>query len=253
MKKIITFVSTLTVLASCCMICAGAADYTFRAGGSTDFYRSTTYEDAYGSNYNYGGMNVTDFYDPLALPGLISPTPQTAPASGDAIIDASVSYGIYDSSVPLGGSSDFVSYIVPDAPAHTPASGLVRSDGSIGTLTIPSLSINMRAYEGTASASMSRGVGHFPESSGWNGNVCLAGHNRGSAYAIGAIKDLNIGDTIQYTTTLGTRTYAVTFVGTISGTDWSYIAASADNRITLITCVSNQPSRRTVVVAVEAT
>ena len=250
MKKTIAFLSTLALMASCCMVFAAAADYTFRPGDGTDFYRSTQYEDAYGSDYNYGGQNATDFYDPLALPGLVSPTPQASPGSGGSIIDPTVQYGFYDSNEPTG-SSDFISYTVPDPPAHTPASGLVRSDGSIGTLVIPSLSINMKAYEGTTSASMSRGVGHFPESSGWNGNVCLAGHNRSSAYAIGSIKDLRIGDTIRYTTVLGTRTYAVAFVGAISGNDWSYITATPDNRMTLITCLANQPSLRICVVAVE--
>lgn len=249
MKKIITLIIAATILALYGTT-ASAADYSFKAKDTDDFYRPTPYEDAYGSAYNYGGQNVTDFYDHLALPGLISPTPQTSLVSGGLIIDASVPYGIYDIDAPLAGSSDFIAYNAPTAPpAHTPASGLRRSDGSIGTLVIPSLSINMKAYEGTTSAGMSKGVGHFPESSGWNGNVCLAGHNRSSAYAIGAIRNLKIGDTIRYTTVLGTRTYAVTFVGTISSTDWSYLGATSDNRITLITCQMNQPSQRVCIQA----
>ena len=76
-------------------------------------------------------------------------------------------------------------------------------------------------------------------------------HNRGSAYSIGTIKDLEIGDTITYTTVYGTRTYAVSYVGTISSTDWSRLQATADNRLTITTCLANQPSKRVVVQAVE--
>ena len=76
-------------------------------------------------------------------------------------------------------------------------------------------------------------------------------HNRGTKYAIGSIKDLKIGDTITYTTVYGTRTYEVSYVGTIDGTDWSRLQATADNRITITTCLANQPEKRVVVQAIE--
>lgn len=171
---------------------------------------------------------MTDFYDTSLLPGCISPTPQTA-----------------------ASSCEFVSYTIPPAPAFTPASELKRTDGSIGTLSIPSLSISMKAYEGTGSDSMNKGLGHFPETSGWDGNIGLCGHNRGAVYTIGSIKELKIGDVIQYTTALGTRTYSVSFVGTISGSDWSLLFQTSDNRITLITCLADQPAMRVAVQAIE--
>jgi len=251
MKKIMAITVAAVIMTACCVNTASAADYTIKEKDNTDYYSSTSYEDVYGSRYNYGGSNVTDFYDPLTLPGLVSATPQTAPAGGGVILDSSVSYGIYDSNAPAGSSSDFTSYTV-ETPAFTSASELRRSDGSIGTLVIPSLSINMKAYEGATSASMAKGVGHFEETSGWMGNIGLCGHNRSATYAIGAIKDLRVGDTIRYTTILGTRTYTVSFVGTIANNDWSYLSATSDNRITLITCLANQPSYRVCVVAVEA-
>jgi len=247
-KKIITFVIAAILMAVWCVLPASASDYTFNARDRNDFYQSTLYGDVYGSRYNYGGSNVTDFYDPLALPGLVSPSPQI---SGYLSADTSRPYGIYDANAPIGASSGFFTYITPWETAFTATSGLTRSDGSIGTLIIPSLSINMKAFEGTTSASMAKGVGHFPETSGWSGNVGLCGHNRNATYTIGAIKDLRIGDTIQYSTVMGTRTYAVSFVGTISGTDWSYLAATPDNRITLITCLAGQPALRVCVQAVE--
>ena len=52
-------------------------------------------------------------------------------------------------------------------------------------------------------------------------------------------------------TNQGIRTYEVTFVGTIASTDYSYLNEMGDNRITLITCIANQPSLRLCVQAQE--
>lgn len=69
---------------------------------------------------------------------------------------------------------------------------------------------------------------------------------------IGAIKDLEEGDTITYTTSAGTRTYVVETVTKIRSNDWSNLESTADNRITMITCVSGDSSHRWCVQAVEA-
>lgn len=142
---------------------------------------------------------------------------------------------------------------VPTLPAtqFTAVSEVERNDGSIGTLVIPSLGIRYKAYDGTDSASMRKGVGHFPSTSAWEGNIGLCGHNRGSSHNIGAIKDLEIGDTIRYQTSLGTRTYAVSSVKIIDWTDWSYLNSTSDNRITIITCLANQPTKRVCVQGIE--
>ena len=85
-------------------------------------------------------------------------------------------------------------------PAYTSAEDMERKDGSIGTLKIPSLDINMKVWEGETNASMAKGLGHYTTTSAWDGNVAVCGHNRGAKYVIGDIKDLEIGDTITYTT-----------------------------------------------------
>ena len=59
------------------------------------------------------------------------------------------------------------------------------------------------------------------------------------------------GDTITYTTIYGTRTYAVSMVKIIANNDWSYLQGTADNRITLTTCLENHPESRVMVQAVE--
>ena len=158
---------------------------------------------------------------------------------------ASISGGFYD--VPSGS----ISSVKPSVSAYTSVDGMERKDGSIGTLKIPSLNINMKVWEGETNASMAKGLGHYSSTSGWDGNVGICGHNRGAKYNIGSIRNLEIGDNITYSTVYGTRTYAVILVKTISDSDWSYLQATADNRITITTCLANQPSKRVCVQAVE--
>ena len=129
--------------------------------------------------------------------------------------------------------------------------GLYYADGSIGTLKIPSLNINMKVWEGETNTSMAKGLGHYSSTSGWDGNIGICGHNRGAKYTIGSIKNLKDGDTITYTTVYGTRTYEVVTVETIASSDWSYLQATSDNRITITTCLANQPSKRVCVQAAE--
>ena len=109
----------------------------------------------------------------------------------------------------------------------------------------------MKVWESETDKSMDKGLGHYSTTSAWDGNIGLCGHNRGSKYAIGEIKDLELGDTITYTTIHGTRTYEVILVETISSTDWSYLQSSHDNRITLTTCLANRPEKRICVQAVQ--
>ena len=211
-----------------------AADYNFETPAPKDFYGSTFYEEVYGAQYNYGGTNAVDFLDPLA-----DSAPGISINSG-----SSLEYGINSGSGSIYPDSSGSSYPIQWGEVE-------RNDGSIGTLVIPSLGIRYKAYDGTDSASMRKGVGHFPSTSAWEGNIGLCGHNRGSSHNIGAIKDLEIGDTIRYQTSLGTRTYAVSSVKIIDWTDWSYLNSTSDNRITIITCLANQPTKRVCVQGIE--
>ena len=43
---------------------AFASDYSFTTDAPQDYYGSTSYEDVYGSQYNYGGRNVVDYQVP---------------------------------------------------------------------------------------------------------------------------------------------------------------------------------------------
>ena len=128
---------------------------------------------------------------------------------------------------------------------------LYAADGSIAVLKIPRLGVNVKVYEGTDSAQLAKGAGHFSDTSIWDGNVCVAGHNRGTNCYFGSIHTLNAGDKITLSTKLGTRTYSVTGVKKITETDSTDTEATLENCITLFTCVRNQADYRWCVRAVE--
>ena len=130
-------------------------------------------------------------------------------------------------------------------------SSMYYSNGSLGTLKIPSIGLTVGVYEGTDSAPLLKGAGHFEGTSIWLGNVCIAGHNRGVRNDFGKIHTLKAGDTITFTTALGTMTYSVSSVTKVAVTDTSGLSATSDNEITLYTCVQDQPAYRWCVKGVE--
>lgn len=255
---------------------AFASDYSFTTTAPQDYYGSTSYEDVYGSQYNYGGKNVVDYNIPeleygrfsTTMTGVMERTILPGLMQTVATADGTGGYGVGGSNGPItelvedtgagagSGSAGTVipenpQLTVPSVPAYTSVQGMAYQDGSIGTLNIPKLGISVKVWEGETNASMAKGVAHYSSTSAWAGNVGLCGHNRGAKYNIGTVKDLAAGDIITYTTMYGTRTYQVTMVTIISNTDWSYLQGTADNRITITTCLENHPESRVCVQAVE--
>ena len=101
------------------------------------------------------------------------------------------------------------------------------------------------------STAMGKGAGHFEGTSIWNGNVAVAGHNRGVRNDFGKLHTLKSGAVITLTRALGTRNYAVNSVSKISVNDTSGLSPTASNCITLYTCVENQPAYRWCVRGIE--
>ena len=107
-------------------------------------------------------------------------------------------------------------------------------------------------FRSTEAEDLRRTVGHFSGSAKWNGNVALAGHNRGyRCNFFQDIKTLKKGDVIIYCTQKGERKYQVVVNQLIKETDWKYIQNTKDNRITLITCEINKREYRRCIQAVE--
>ena len=128
---------------------------------------------------------------------------------------------------------------------------LYYSGGYLGTLKIPTLGLTVKVYQGTDADALRKGAVHFSNTSIWEGNVAIAGHNRGVNNHFGKIHTLSAGDTINLTTQLGKRSYEVYSVSKISVDDTSVLDDSSENIITLVTCVMNQPDHRWCVQARE--
>lgn len=126
----------------------------------------------------------------------------------------------------------------------------MNANGAIGKLSIPSIGLNKYVYEGTSQSNMAKGLAHFESTSGWLGNVAIAGHNRGNGVAYFAkLKDVKIGDTVSYTTAYGTANYVVTEINTRDTDDVSGLRQDGTNKITMYTCKANQPEVKLEVVA----
>ena len=122
----------------------------------------------------------------------------------------------------------------------------------LGILTIEKIELKAPIKEGSTQDILKEYIGHMPETSKYDGNIGLAAHNRGTKYSYFArINELSKGDKIIYKTKFYERTYRVTSKVVIYDTDWSYLQATKDNRITMITCIKDKPNQRLCVQAIE--
>ena len=228
MKKRLTMLLALCCLLGAFAMPASALEYTFDSPSTGDFGTPTSDDTIYEhKDPNVGRSTGSSGGGTILLPGAVD-----APTS---------------------------SYPTSDSTVNTTATGftnvttdLYYSNGSLGTLKIPAIGLTVKVVQGTDSRALAKGAGHFTSTSIWDGNVSLAGHNRGVTNHFGKIHTLDTGDTITLTTKLGTRTYSVTSVMKVGETDNSMLAATTENCITLFTCVRDERDYRWCVRAVEA-
>lgn len=257
MKKLFVFAFAISLMAALA-VSTSALEYTIDAPDDYDFGRSTSVgtvhtadggaikntdasknaaliPPAFGSE-SMNALNTGEYLTPNLAPGGM-------PASG-SVIGGGASGGVTPGSTVNGGSG------YQPAVLFTEVTGdLYYKNGSLGRLEIPTLDLSVRIYQGTDSKTLAKGIGHFEDTSIWDGNVCLAAHNRGANSYFGQIHTLDIGDKITLTTKLGTRTYKVTDVFKVSETDRGGLADSGENMLTLYTCVRNQRDQRWCVTA----
>ena len=119
-------------------------------------------------------------------------------------------------------------------------------------IEIPSINLTAPIAEGTDNTTLNTKVGHFVDSAIESGNIGLAGHNRGYEYNyFKDLKKLKKEDQIIYTHENFKKIYIVDKIEIIENSNWNYLKESENNKITLITCVENQPQYRRCVQAVE--
>ena len=135
--------------------------------------------------------------------------------------------------------------------SNTAQTQLVSTNGHFGAVSVGNRKLFAYVYPGATYESMRNGAGHVDGTSTWNGNVALCGHNRGSWPYFGTLKNVKIGDIITYRTSLGVRTYRVTSAGRILATNTAVLNPTSDNRITLLTCIANEPAYRLCIIGKE--
>lgn len=119
-------------------------------------------------------------------------------------------------------------------------------------IEIKAISLSAQIADGTTDNIMNKYVGHFTDTSKKKGNIGLAAHNRG--YPVNYfqnIRKLRKGDEIKYTYGKFKKTYIVDKIEIIKDEDWTYLEKTDDNRITLITCVENEPNYRRCIQGIE--
>ena len=150
-----------------------------------------------------------------------------------------------------GGASVTTGLLPPTSQISPPTSQisadtepLYYEDGSIGTLHIERTGQTIKVYEGEDAETLKKGAGHFTSTSAWDGNIGLCAHNRGSWPYFAFVKDMQMGDKVTYTTLYGARTYEVFHKAQISEYDHTMLGWTAENFLTLITCIADVPELR---------
>lgn len=122
----------------------------------------------------------------------------------------------------------------------------------LGTLEIQKIGLKATIKEGSSNEVLKKYIGHIEETSKYDGNIGLAAHNRGNEYSYFArLNELEKGDIITYKTKFYERQYKVDNIQAIFETDWSKLENTKENKLTMITCISNKRNQRLCVQAVE--
>lgn len=128
----------------------------------------------------------------------------------------------------------------------------ILDDSVLGILTIEKIDLKATVKEGSDSDTLLKYVGHIEETATYDGNIGLAGHNRGYQCSFFArLNELEEGDIITYKTKFYTRQYKVDCKKVIYETDWSMLENTEENKITMITCIKNKRNQRLCVQATE--
>jgi sortase A len=118
--------------------------------------------------------------------------------------------------------------------ATTAAPLRVRAGGLVGMLDVPRLKLSTPVIEGDDDRTLKRAVGHLPDTPmPWEaGNAAMAGHRDG---LFRPLKDVKVGDEIQFRTTREAFRYRVTGTDIVMPDDLSVLAPRSGATLTLIT------------------
>lgn len=126
------------------------------------------------------------------------------------------------------------------------------SDNGNWYISIQSINLKAPIMETTENNILENYVGHFEETSLTIGNIGLVAHNRGyKNNYFENLKNAKKGDNITYKYNDYLNNYKIEKIEKIKNTNWSYLENTKENKLTLITCIENEPEYRLCVQAVE--
>ena len=156
--------------------------------------------------------------------------------------------GIQD---PMSGSTDFTGDKDPDYNKLLNTDGL----GTMGSILIPRISVNLPIYHGATTDVLAHGIGHLPGSSlpvgGKNTRTVLTGHsNMRNATLFTRLPELTKGDPIYLQIAGRTLAYRVTGSRIVDPTDVNALRIKKGmDLVTLVTCTGMGNTKRLLVTA----
>lgn len=189
---------------------------------------------------------------------LTAPTPEEIHTSEEGIIRIPSSEGSAEAAEiadPLTPETVWEEDQVVTYNSYTLPEKAMLEEDCLGVLAIHAIELEMNVYEADEEMeAMLRGGAHYKDTSAWDGNVGISAHNSGvpEAVSFGRLHELNLGDIITYRTALGERRYKVETILEIDDEDWNWLGRTADNRITLTTCITGKPDKRLMVQAIQS-
>ena len=181
MKKLRTLITTMLCLCAVCAMCAAPAsalEYNINAPGDPEYGKPTSFEPVVTADG--GAMKNEDVSKNAALipPGFGTPTsymlntgeyltPNLVPSqmAGAGQVNGNVAVVTPPASGSTGATGGYPITDTSTSPSTTPGftevtSELTYSDGSLGTLKIPSIGLTVKVFEGTGSTPL-QGRGPF--------------------------------------------------------------------------------------------
>ena len=123
-------------------------------------------------------------------------------------------------------------------PALAPAMADPAVGAPVGVIDIPKIGLDMVVIEGTGTAQLQQGPGHYPGTPlpGQQGNVAIAGHRTTYLHPFYNLNELSPGDSILITTVQGEFLYQMTSNQVVSPSDVAVVDATTTPQLTLTTC-----------------
>jgi len=114
----------------------------------------------------------------------------------------------------------------------------VKDGQAIGKISIPKIDVKFDIIQGTSTADLIKGPGHYPETRfpGQGSTIAIAGHRTTYLAPFRNINSLDTGDKITITMPYGVFTYTVQYQRVVSPTDWSIINPQGYERLVLSAC-----------------